>query len=220
MIVVSRFRLGLTTVLTIMILLCVILYIFILNQIATTKDSEERALGKKVGCIDSIMENIQVPNIRKISASLNDLRETMGLPDPPIPEFEIDVKYHPIIFKAIFPAQRHEYPASWDNNILGHITITTKMGDVVHAFYCFAGQNPLCFSVEGVRYMRSGPRKPFQIGRRDEYYTDEGAMLYNIIREINIEQTTNLKSKRLSELVDELEKTIGDKPPERSQDEK
>jgi len=209
-------RLG--TMLIVVSVATAALYIFIYTRNETKNDSDTGAIDKNEIRLNHIIGTIKLDNVRTIRASVNDLREHFGRAATPIPDFEIDKKYHPIVFKAIFPAKRHDYPASWDNDILGHVTVTTKTGDVLRAAFCFVGQNRLFFSVDGIRYTRSGPRKPDSIDQDGGFYRDEGMILYNIIREIHKEQTSKIKSGQLTDFVDALERALGEKPPLRSQD--
>jgi hypothetical protein len=159
--------------------------------------------------IEDVTDRTQV---KEITASIPDLRTSMGFSGPPVPEFVIPAKYVPVILKALTPAERHEYPRPWDDIVLCRITITTKSGSTIPVAVCFAGKSPLCYSVGGVQYMRGGPYRPVYVDEEGGGYKDEGCLLHVIIREIHQEQNGN-RPRELTDFIDLLERSIGEKPP-------
>jgi hypothetical protein len=95
--------------------------------------------------------------IDTISARLDDANDVIR---EPIPEFTIPRDHVPLILAALNPVEKSDYPAVWDERTLGHLTITTKTGRQIHIAFCFAGHNPLCYSVDGVRCLRGGKYQP------------------------------------------------------------
>jgi hypothetical protein len=136
----------------------------------------------------------------------------------PVPEFSIPLKYMPKVLSAFRPPQPHSYPASWDEEKMGCVTIRTKAGRTIPIMFPYSGKGPLCFTLDGVRCVRGGVRQPLYVGKYESQNTwvSECALLASILKEIHHEQTTGEQSARLVEKLEALERSAGLRPPERA----
>lgn len=123
----------------------------------------------------------------------------------PLPEFSINPKYFSVILSALSPAEKYDYPAGWDEQILGHLAIETKAGRTINIAFCESGQNPLCYRINEVRYKRAGEYKPIDDAG---VYIDESLVFYSILRAIKTEEEQN--SSDLKRQIDYLRRSKGE----------
>jgi hypothetical protein len=135
-----------------------------------------------------------------------------------VPEFVVPARYIPNILRAFRPAQRSDYPAAWESETLGRLDIEARSGRKHSVTFCFSGKNSLCFNFDGTRCVRGGKHKPVWVGpgKDDNIWTAECLVLANILREINREASTGERSSRLVEFFEDLERSMGDRPPRES----
>ena len=78
------------------------------------------------------------------------------------------------------------------------------------------GQNPLCYTYDGVRCMRGGPYEPVSEDVRHGFkfgYGDESVMLANAILEIHRESINDQESQAVAEVLQDLERSAGKRLP-------
>jgi hypothetical protein len=134
---------------------------------------------------------------------------------PPIPEFPIPPRYIPVILSAIAPAKRFDYPAECDDLwARGEIEITTKEMQRSNIRFCDGGENPVYFTVNGVRCMRGGVFQPTLVNQQGEgeKWSDQSSILYQILRDIHEQEVYG--SIRLEKSIRGLNESIGREPPD------
>src|SRR5262249_19547899 len=90
----------------------------------------------------------------------NDLAES-GL--PPIPEFNVPAEYFSVVIRAFQPATEHNHQMQFHSQPIGRLRVTTKDGCLHTILFYDAGKCPLCFSIDGVPYVRDGNYQPLRI---------------------------------------------------------
>lgn len=134
-----------------------------------------------------------------------------------VPATNIPAEYIQTLLDVLRPVARHEYPHQWDEaSTIGKLTIKKQDGAVIEVTFPSAGQNPLCFTWNGIRCERGGKYEPVVdiVNEGVRFgYGDESIMLVNVIHEIHQEQVSGKKSERLAELWKDFERSAGKRPP-------
>jgi hypothetical protein len=131
----------------------------------------------------------------------------------PLAEFAIPPKYIPVILSSLTPAVQTDFSQA-DEWRYGEIKIETKQDRIILVTLYEGGDNPTCFSVDGVNYVRSGIYKPNSLyNGNNEHYLDESSWLYQIIKAVNQERLG--ASSDVQELIEELQRSHGERPPRR-----
>jgi hypothetical protein len=130
-------------------------------------------------------------------------------------EFIIPPKHVPLILSTLTPAVRP------DRDFLtiaearyGELNIRTKLGRTVVVTLYEGGDSPTTFVIDGVCYVRGGDYKPNMLygpNLSNGHYLDESSWLFQIIKAINEERIKG--SSDLPKLVEELERSHGERPP-------
>jgi hypothetical protein len=128
-----------------------------------------------------------------------------------VPEFVIPDDYTARILDAFRPAEKGNYPPSWDREILGRLVVKKKAGGTITLMFPFSGKNPLCFTLDGVRCIRGGPYDPVFVGasESENVWATECGQLAGVLREINRQLTTGEKSDNLNRYFENLERSRG-----------
>jgi hypothetical protein len=158
---------------------------------------------------------VELPAIEEIQSVTGALEE--GSQFGVVPEFPIPPEYVPRILAALTPAHRHDYAASRDDPPLGRLEIVTRTGQRIRVRFGYSGKNPLCFTIDGVRCIRGGRYKPVQVAptRDEDVYTAECIDLECALWEIYWEQKSGKKREYLNQRLDDLERSAGQRAPER-----
>jgi hypothetical protein len=152
----------------------------------------------------------EVAEVDSITARLPDLKESLGL--PPVPEFKIPRDCVPIILNLLTSAEPDKNPPRpehvWS---VAHLTIATKAGKKLTVDIHSEGQNPLCFSLNGVRCRRGGDYFPLRVEANYEMGVDEGNVLVYMLWAMHQEEAKGKKSETLDHYLRLLEKSTGRK---------
>ena len=152
-----------------------------------------------------------IPSQDEIATMSVRLPGSQALGVPQMKPFGIARKYYRVILGAITPAKRCDFavPDDW---ILAEIDMATTTGCNFVILLYEGGDNPICFSANGVRCSRDGPYMPNSIfGGDQEHFLDESACLYGIIRSIHQNQATG--NSDLQKWIAEMERSRGDRAP-------
>lgn len=105
---------------------------------------------------------------------------------PAVPDFTVPPEYVPRLLRAFRPVTRSKYPEQWELDTLGRLLIRDRSGRVYTATFCFAGKNPLCYNLDGVRCGRGGPYRPVIVDPSSNFegYSAEAFALAGAIREL------------------------------------
>jgi hypothetical protein len=126
---------------------------------------------------------------------------------PSIPTFVIPPKHYALILSAMTPTERRSFPGYPEDMTVGHLEIITKDGRRLTVRFYEDGQNPLCFSVDGIRCGRGGEYKPIYAGS-DVGYIDESIWLFTILLKIHLKEFADL-----TQMGQDLERSKGQRPP-------
>jgi hypothetical protein len=151
--------------------------------------------------------------IQKMSATINDVSWYNGV--SPVPTFDVPSKHYALVLSAMTPAERHEYPAPWDAVTVGQLDVDTKDGRRLTIKFCDCGKNPLCFSIDGTRFVRGGAYQPIVVIGNDKMYSPESMLFCEILRAIHRESVSQKPLNGLKRCAEELERTKGTREPER-----
>jgi hypothetical protein len=155
-------------------------------------------------------------DVDTLTVSVHDLLESMGI--PPVPEYDVPREYIPVLLSGVTPARTMGGRTPLNpriNPILGEMTIKTKAGASIYISIHDLGKTVAGFTVDGVQCVRDGEYKPIFVCQEYQSYTAESLLLCEIIRGIYEEQQAQKKSNELSRRIDELQRSIGEKLPER-----
>ena len=152
-----------------------------------------------------------LPDASEIENISAELFETQRL-KPAVPSFVVDSRYYAIILSALRPAQRYDYPDSWDNQSLGAFIIKSKAGTTHRVKFCAAGHNPTTYLLDGVHCIRGGEYYT-SINPREFVCVDEGIILQSIVWEIYQTQKTGRASDELQTLIQFMERSRGERQP-------
>jgi hypothetical protein len=106
----------------------------------------------------------------------------------------IPPEYRNQIVDAFRPAKPSEYPEGWDRVILARLEIKANDGRAYEVLVCDSGQNPLYFTVNGIRCVRDGP----YIAPDGHTPLAECHTLFTVLEEICIEQSSHQKDEKLT----------------------
>jgi hypothetical protein len=150
--------------------------------------------------------------VDSIRVSIRDLRKQREI--PPVPEFTIPPPYMPLFVRLFSESNPNRHQRFSTEVAVGDVTFVAKSGRTIHATFYDEGKNPLCFSVAGVQYVRVRDKyKPIATSRTSVSYSDEAWLLYYVIRAIHAELTSGEKANDLQESLEDLERSIGARPP-------
>jgi hypothetical protein len=127
-----------------------------------------------------------------------------------IPQFTLPPEYVPVVLEALEPAERKEYPAQWDQETIGLITIRTKAGKSMEVSFCVGAKSPVCFQVNGRRFTRGGEYRPVLVTPDYDVYLHESLNLSVIIRLISVEVSTGRKNSALEEYISNMRRSKGE----------
>ena len=152
-------------------------------------------------------------DIVSITASLNE--NESGYFHSATPEFVVAPEHAVKLLATFRPTEKCDYPPAWDQDTLARLIIKTKSGEAHLVTIPFSGKNKLCFTFDGVRCVRGGQYKPVYVGERemDSIWTPECMIVAQIIRELFEQQANGNNSDRYSELLEDLERSAGLRPP-------
>jgi hypothetical protein len=156
---------------------------------------------------------ISLPAESEIQAVSAQLFRSPLLGTTPVAEYTVPAKYVPLILSALTPAKRTQFLCT-DESRYGQITLMTNAGGTIVVTLYEGGDNPTCFAIDGVNYVRSGTYAPnYLYGKNltDDHYLDESCWLMQIIKAINQERITG--SSDLPALVEEMQRSHGERPP-------
>jgi hypothetical protein len=145
--------------------------------------------------------------INILKASGTDRWERTGL--PPVPDFTVPRKHIPIILKALNPAKQNDedFPTRYDQ-VVAQLLITTTTGRICTITICDSGQNPICFTVDGIRCVRTGEYHP--LDGENGMGADESMLFYLMLRGIYEEEVKREKSPELQHWIKYLKISRGE----------
>jgi len=153
--------------------------------------------------------------LESITVGLDDQWENMAM--PPLPDYSVPRKYFSLILSTLTPAVRDRTSVSPETfaevcPTIGHLALKTKNGKRIFIEIYFMGQNPNCFSVDGIRCFRGGDYMP-GIRAETDMGVAEGILLAQIIREIHRTDIKGEKSEGMKDYLRLFKKATGRDPP-------
>lgn len=119
-----------------------------------------------------------------------------------------------MVLEVMTPAQHVD---AWFTRFgpTGRLTVVTKENETLEIGLFEAGVNPLCFTVNGVSYMRAGPFQSFnpRESERANWHLDECAVFFRLIAEIYQVDVKKKPADKLEIIVDKLKVSRGAKTP-------
>src|SRR5262245_1517866 len=158
---------------------------------------------------------LSFPDDSEVESVIAEVLEVDGVTRA-VPPTTIPSSYVPRILDSLRPPIRNEYPAAWDDETIGRVTINTRDGRSIRVTFPFSGKNPLCFRLDGICCRRGGSYVPdigLLHGVEHDRHAPECLFMANVIREIHEEQVTGKKSETLNEYFEQLERSAGKRPP-------
>jgi hypothetical protein len=164
--------------------------------------------------------SVELPSeddVETMTCSLNG--EGMGFAGmgriPVINEFQVPREYQSRILGGFQPVKSYKRQVEENEKILW-FKVVTKAGKTYYIDVWNAGQNPLCFTVNGVSCIRGGGsqalRKMEDGKEPDGAYLDEGTHLAWIMWQIHEELTGHPKLVELEEFFSDIERSRGARP--------
>ena len=117
----------------------------------------------------------------------------------------IPPEYRNQIVDAFRPAKPSEYPEGWDRVILARLEIKANDGRAYEVLVCDSGQNPLYFTVNGIRCVRDGP----YIAPDGHTPLAECHTLFTVLEDICIELSSHQKEENIQKGLEYLRRSAG-----------
>ena len=155
---------------------------------------------------------VSLPDISEIDSATAECMQSQDVIGGVAP-FEVPQKYFPAVLNSLRPAKVSADVDPGNAYLLGKFTIRTKAGKTIQVDYCFHGKNPLAFRVDGMQCYRSGPYKAVTTGP-DAYWVAEASLLARLVSEIDDERRTGKTNNEATALIQDLERSRGDRPPQ------